>query len=151
VTTIAHDVGRPAKRRLLRDRTARRWLLAWAGACGIGIANAVVRETAIAPFVSEPQANRLSVATLVVLIGLYVWVLDRRWPIASTRAAVAIGGAWAVLTVLFELTFGHWVAGDTWTELARNHEVWEGRLWPVAVAWILVAPALVRAIRVRRG
>jgi hypothetical protein len=54
-----------------------------------------------------------------------------------------------VLTVAFELGFGHWVAGVSWAELARNYDVLAGRTWVFVVLWIAVAPAAVRALRGR--
>lgn len=131
--------------------TWRRWLSAWLGAVVIGLGNATLREAAVRPFANEQTADQISVATGIALLGLYVWVLERRWPIATTRTALAIGGAWAALTVGFEFAFGHWVAGDSWAELGRNYDVTAGRLWPLLVLWVAVAPALLRALRARRA
>ena len=113
----------------------------------LGVANGVLRETFIADRVDEPAANQISGATLVALLALYVWILERRWPIPSTRAALEIGAMWGVLTVFFEFGFGHWVDRKSWAELLENYDVTAGRLWVIVLAWIVVAPAAIRALR----
>jgi hypothetical protein len=95
----------------------RRWLLAWAGAPLLAIANGAARELVYKDQVGESTANQISVAPLIGLLGLYFWVLQRRWPLATTRDALSIGAIWAALSVLFEFGFGHYVEGDSWTDL----------------------------------
>ena len=125
----------------------RRWAVAWLGGSVLGIGNGVFRETVIADRVDELTANQISGATLVALLAFYVWVVERRWPIPSTRAALEIGAMWGVLTVFFEFGFGHWVDRKSWAELLENYDVTAGRLWVFVLAWLVVAPAVVRALR----
>ena len=68
-----------------RDRTVRRWLIAWVGAPLLAIVNGAVREFAYKDQVGESAANQVSVAPLIGLLGLYFWILQRRWPLATTR------------------------------------------------------------------
>lgn len=117
----------------------------------LGIANGVVRELAYRDLVGEKTANQIAVATLVGLLALYFWLLERRWPIPTTRAALKIGLTWATLTVAFEFLFGHWVDGKTWPELFNNYDVADGRLWIVVLAWIALGPAVTRRVRRRQG
>ena len=79
----------------------------------------------------------------------YFAALERRWPIATTRRALEIGATWAVLTVVFEFGFGHWVGGQSWTELARDYDLSSGRLFSLVLLWVGVGPAVVRALRRR--
>jgi hypothetical protein len=132
-------------RRLPRDRTSRRWLAAWLGGSLLGIANGVARELVYKERVGNATANRLSAGSLIALLGLYFWALQRRWPLASRRHALEIGAAWAALTVVFEFAFGHWVDRKSWSELAENYDITDGNLWPAVLAWIAVGPASVRA------
>ncbi len=121
-------------------------MVAWLGGSVLGIVNGTVRELVYKERVGETAANQISVATLIALLGLYFAVLDRRWPIASTRAAIELGGAWVVLTVLFEFGFGHFVDGKSWEELAENYDVTAGNLWVLVLLWIAVGPATVRIL-----
>ena len=127
----------------------RRWIVAWLGAAVLGIVNGTIRELAYKDRVGESTANRISVATLIALLALYFSVLQRRWPLPTTRDALSIGAIWVALTVLFEFGFGHYVDGDSWEELLENYDVTEGNLWILILLWIAAGPESVRALAER--
>jgi hypothetical protein len=129
------------------DRTFRRWLVAWLGGSVLGVVNGVVRETAYRERVGETTANQISAATLVALLALYFVALQRRWPIPTRTQALAIGGAWAVLTVVFEFGFGHYVDRKSWDELLENYDLASGHLFLLVLLWVGIGPAVVRALR----
>ena len=116
----------------------------------LGIANGVIRETTYKERVGDLTGDQISGATLVVLLALYYWALERRWPIATTRAALEIGAAWVLLTVAFEFGFGHYVDGKSWPELLENYDIAGGNLWLLVLAWTGIGPAAIRAIRRRQ-
>lgn len=132
-----------------RGRTQRRWLVAWVGASLLGVVNGATRELLYKDRVGESPANQISVATLIGLLALYFWVLQRRWPLATTRDALSIGAIWVALTVVFEFGFGHYVDGDSWEDLVSNYDVTAGNLWLLILLWIGVGPATVRALSAR--
>ena len=76
--------------------------------------------------------------------------MDRRWPLATTRAALSVGGMWVALSVLFEFGFGHFVEGDSWADLLENYDVTDGNIWILILVWIGAGPAAVRAIARKR-
>jgi hypothetical protein len=132
------------------DRTWRRWTAAWLGGTVLAIANGVVREAGYAGRVGDLAAHQISTVTFLGLFAAYFGVLERRWPIATTRRALEIGATWVLLTVVFEFGFGHWVDGKTWSELARNYDLTSGHLFLLVLLWVGAGPALVRAVRRRR-
>ena len=77
-------------------------------------------------------------------------VLQRRWPLATTRDALSIGAIWVLLSVLFEFGFGHCVEGDSWGDLLQNYDLGEGNLWLLILLWIAAGPAIVRALAGKR-
>jgi hypothetical protein len=129
------------------DRTWRRWTAAWLGGTVLAIANGVARETLYAGRVGDLAAHQISTATFVALFAAYFAALERRWPIATTRRAVEIGATWVLLTVAFELGFGHWVDGRSWSELTANYDVRTGHVFVLVLVWVGVGPAVVRALR----
>jgi hypothetical protein len=115
----------------------KRWISAWIGAAALGVANGAGREALYADAAGEEAAHVISTGTLLVLLGGYTWLLQRRWPLRSRREALSVGAAWAMMTVAFELGFGHWVNGDSWPELLESYDLAAGRVWvlvPVAMA-----------------
>jgi hypothetical protein len=145
------DGVRAATRRFGRERTMRRWLIAWVGAPVLAIVNGAIREFVYKEQVGESTADQISVAPLIALLALYFWVLQRRWPLATRREALSIGAAWAALSVLFEFGFGHYVEGDSWADLLRTYDVTAGNLWILIPLWIAAGPVTVRAITATRS
>lgn len=138
-------------RRSWRDPTLRRWLVAWVGAPALAIVNGAVRELVYKDPVGESAADQISVAPLIALLGLYFWVLQRRWPLSSTRDAVSIGATWVALSVCFEFGFGHYVEGDSWSDLFQTYDVTEGNIWILILLWIAAGPAIIRALTSERS
>lgn len=148
VTTLQ---PRALRRRIARDPTWRRWTAAWLGGAALGIVNGALRETVYADRVGDLTANQISGVTLVSLLAVYFWALDRRWPIPTVRRALGIGGTWVLLTVAFEFLFGHYVDGDSWSALLENYDLTSGHLWILVLAWIGIGPSVIRGLRLRRA
>jgi hypothetical protein len=132
----------------LRDRlvepmtgwTLRRWVVAWLGASVLGIVNGGIRDFAYEERVGESAAGQISTGTLIALLALHFWVLQRRWPLASRRDALSAGAIWIVLTVLFEFGFGSAVEGLAWGEMLEPYDVTKGNVWILVLLWIAPAP-----------
>jgi hypothetical protein len=130
--------------------TLRPWLLAWLGLPVLGIANGAIRDATYKQTTGELAAHQLSTATLLALMAGYLWVLEGRRPIRTRRKALTIGGSWALLTILFEFGFGHWVVGDSWPNLLGAYNLAEGRVRAAVPLWTLVGPEVIRRLRDRR-
>jgi hypothetical protein len=117
------------------------------------VTNAIVRELVYLDAVGEKAAHQIATFVLIAMITLYVIVLESRWPIPSARDAFAIGGAWALATVAFEFLFGHYVDPShfTWSELAANYNILQGRLWILVPASMVFMPAAARQLRLKRA
>jgi hypothetical protein len=87
----------------------------------------------------------LSTATLIVLLALYFWMLERRWPLPTFPDALLIGLAWALLTASFDFGFGHYVDRKTWSELARDYDLSTGRAWILVLVWVAPGPSAIRS------
>lgn len=99
----------------------------------------------------ELTAHQLSTATLLAELTLYIWLMDRRRPIPTTRNALVIGGIWAALTVLFEFGLGHYIVGSPWSELLANYNLAAGRMWVLVPLWMAAGPPAVLRVGTRRG
>ena len=131
------------------DTRLRPWLLAWLGLPVLGIANGALRDGTYKRATGELAAHQLSTGTLLALMAAYLWVLEGRWPIRTSREAFAVGGSWAVLTILFEFGFGHYVVGDSWSTLLRAYNPGAGRVWAAVPLWTLLGPEVMRRLRAR--
>ena len=149
-TTVA---GRPftIPRRLRRNRLVERWVAAWLGATTLGVANAAVRQLVYADRVEELAAHQISTVTLLGALTYYIWLIDQRWPVPTTRTAIAIGGSWAALTVLFEVGLGRYFLGSSWSELFANYNLAAGRIWVLVPVWMALEPAVLQRLRAVRS
>jgi hypothetical protein len=119
-----------------------RYILAWLPMVPIAVANGVVRELWYGRHLGELQAHQVSTLSALVLLGLYMGWVIRQWRPRSGSQAVAIGAVWLMLTVAFELLFGHYGAGHPWSRLLQDYDLSAGRLWPLVLLWVAVAPYL---------
>jgi len=120
-----------------------RSVLAWFLLAVIGVANGVLRGTTYGRLVSERTAHQISTVTCVtgMFAGSHLLLRDVAGDVPK-RTLLAIGAGWALATVVFEFGFGHFVARESWSKLARAYDLRTGQLWSAVPLAILVAPLL---------
>jgi len=113
----------------------------------LAILNGALREKVYDRFMPELSAHQLSTFIVLILFGVYVWVLTGLYRIESSKQAVVIGGMWLMMTVAFEFLFGHYVMRYPWNRLFRDYNLLKGRVWPLVLIWTAVAPYVFYRIR----
>ena len=103
-------------------------------------ANGIARVIVLEPRLGAGVAGVISVISLIVLIQVIAFLALRRQPARSRTQLAAVATAWLLMTVAFEFIIGHYVDGETWSELAANYNLLQGRLWPIVLASIVCAP-----------
>ena len=126
-----------------------RALLSWLVLLVVAFANGTLRVLAYPKTLSDFAARQVAAVVGAVLLGVAIWILLRRWPVRSPRAAWATGALWVALTVLFEA--GMALRTGRWSDVAAQYAIWRGSLWPLLLLWILVAPTALGAIQRRRS
>ena len=124
-----------------------RYLLAWTPMILLAVGNGWFRERFLLPRVGDLRGHQLSTVLLSVLVAAYVWALDRVWPFRDGAQALGVGALWVALTIAFELVFGHWVGGTSWSRLLEDWNLARGRVGPLFLAWLGLAPWLVERLR----
>lgn len=84
----------------------------------IAVANGAAREAWLVP-------RWLSTMALIVLLGLYMSFVFRRWPLSSSAQAIAVGAMWLALTVAFESGLGWW-SGLSWAQMTAEYNLAAG-------------------------
>jgi hypothetical protein len=123
------------------------YIAAWFGLMIVAILNGTLRTFGFAKVMPELRAHQVSCFTGILLIGLAVWLLDKKWEIESKNQAFLIGFIWIVMTVIFEFVFGHYVMKHPWERLLHDYRIDEGRLWILVLLWTAVVPFVVYSIR----
>jgi hypothetical protein len=122
------------------------YIAAWFGLMIVAILNGTLRTFGFAKVIPELRAHQLSCFTGILLIGLAVWLLDKKWEIESKNQAFLIGFIWIVMTVIFEFVFGHYVMKHPWERLLHDYRIDEGRLWILVLIWTAIVPFVVFSI-----
>lgn len=125
-----------------------KYILAWFPMILIAIANGLFREKFLTNHLKELQAHQISTASMIVLFGVYVWILFRIWFPISTNQTFYIGLIWLLLTVCFEFLFGHYVAGQSWNKLLLDYNFLQGRVWVLVLIWVTFAPYIIYRIQI---
>lgn len=129
----------------------RRATLTWLLMIPVAILNGGFREAVLVPAVGDLRGHQLSVLTgSVAFFALVYTMLHRDVPRYTDRWLLGLGGVWVVATIVFEFIFGHWVMGHTWSYLLADYNVFAGRLWPVVLAAVAIAPLAVKRIVTHR-
>lgn len=129
----------------------RRLVLTWVLMIPVAILNGGFRQSVVVPVVGDLRGHQVSVVTGSAAFLALTWLmLHRQLPALSDRQALGAGAAWTSATILFEFGFGHWVMDHSWEYLFADYNVLEGRLWPVVLLIVLLAPWLVKHIELRR-
>ncbi|MBN1434448.1 hypothetical protein JW921_06780 [Candidatus Fermentibacterales bacterium] len=119
----------------------------WLGMAVLAVLNGVVREKTYGRRMGELRAHQLSTLIIIALFAAYVWGLTGMFPLGTSGQAMLVGGIWVLMTVLFELLFGHCVVGHPWKRLLMDYNLLRGRLWSLVLAWTALAPLVCFLVR----
>jgi hypothetical protein len=123
-----------------------RHLAAWLLLLVAAIINGVIRQSLFIGRMSELHAHQLSTLSGIILFGVIIWGLHRMWPLASAAQAWIVGVVWLALTLAFEFLFFHYVGGKSWEALLNDYNILEGRLWPLLLLWVMIAPYVMHRV-----
>lgn len=118
-----------------------RYFLYWFPMLLLAIGNGTVRDLWYKKPMGELAAHQLSTVILMILLGIYMWLIMVKFPPQSVKYAIAIGLFWALLTLIFEFGFGL-LRGHSWSVLLIDYHVLKGRIWILIPVWISLFPYL---------
>jgi hypothetical protein len=116
--------------------------VAWLVLLAAMLANGFVRVLLLEPRLGEVLARQVATAVGVSIVVAVAGGFVRRRPHAGSAELLGVGVLWLLLTLVFELLFGHFVAGASWEELMADYDVLEGRLWPLVLLAVVLGPWL---------
>jgi len=128
-----------------------RSFVAWLVLLAAMMVNGTFRVLVLQPRLGEDAARQAACVSGIAVI-LALTALLRPWlgPL-EVRELLAVGFSWLVFTVAFEFLFGHYVGGASFESLAAEYDLARGRLWPLVLLAVLVAPWLTSALHGARG
>jgi hypothetical protein len=109
--------------------------------------NGIVRIIWLTPALGVIWAEYLAFGTGSVLL-LAIATLFIRWLKISQRSQLLkVGLLWMFLTLVFEITLGRTIFKYSWQDIAANFNVFKGKLLPVELLLLCLAPAIATKLR----
>ena len=108
----------------------------------IAIGNGALREATFGKHMPELRAHQLSTFIGAVVMGVFIWFVIGLWPPASNGEAIAVGGVWLCLTLVFEFFMGLVLRKRSLSEVLADYDLRAGRVWLLFLGWLGVAPWL---------
>jgi hypothetical protein len=117
-----------------------RHILGWFGLLVIAIVNGAIRDFIYRSYLGDLLAHQVSTGIGIILFGIFIWYLNKRWPLASSHQAWTVGFIWLGMTISFEFLFFHYVRNIPWEVLVHDYNIFEGRVWILVLVWTTIAP-----------
>jgi phosphate/sulfate permease len=125
-----------------------RALAVWLGILLLANLNGAIREAWLIPALGQTAGRAVSTLVLSALVLLIAWLVIAWIAPTSPEDALLVGVLWLALTLAFEFLVGHYVFHKPWAELTQDYDVTRGRIWPLVLVMVLLAPLW--AARLRR-
>lgn len=119
----------------------RQSLLAWLILAVVMFANGTFRVLVLQPRLGEGLARQVATLTGIAIVVTLTLLFVRRLPRPTSGDLLRVGLLWLALTLLFEFGMG-WVSGASWETMVADYDLSRGRLWPLVLLAVLVAPGL---------
>lgn len=119
-----------------------KYVVGWLPLVVIAIANGTFRQIVFQQSLGELHAHQLSTAIGIILFGVYIYWVIRRWKPETMNETIRIGMLWMILTITFELALGRLVLSRDWSLLLRDYNLCEGRVWILVLIWVALAPSV---------
>jgi hypothetical protein len=119
--------------------------LVWLAFIPIAFVNGAIRETVYLPFTGDLVAHQISTGIAAICFLLLTWFLLRNTVHdMNTRTLFSVGIMWVMLTVVFEFLLGL-LSGASWQKMLHDYDLSSGRIWPLFLMIVLLAPFLVKS------
>jgi len=120
-------------------RFLRQSLAMWLVLAVAMFANGTVRVLVLQPRLGEGLARQVATLSGIAIVLALTLPFVRRLARPGAGDLLKVGVLWLVLTLLFEFGMG-WISGASWETMLADYDVSRGRLWPLALLVILLAP-----------
>jgi len=125
----------------------KRALAIWCVLIAVEFIHGAVRAIFLVPVVGDFRARQIGVLTGSVLIIVVACMFIRWLHAPNTKSLILVGAPWLVLTVAFEFSFGHFVFGRSWRDLASDYDIAHGGLLGLGMLVLLFSPVIASRLR----
>jgi hypothetical protein len=128
-------------------RLAKKTFTVWFVLMSVEFVHGTLRTIFLLPRIGDFSSRQVGAFTGSLLIFFFAYLFAPWFGPLSTRALLAIGATWLVLTVLFELSLALFVLDFPPERLFQDFNVARGALFPFALLFLFFCPLLVARLR----
>jgi hypothetical protein len=125
----------------------KRALAVWLILIGVEFVHGILRTSFLVPVVGDFRARQIGVFIGSALILVVACLLVGWLRAPDTKSLLLVGVLWLVLTVAFELGFGHFVFGRSWESLGEDYNIPKGGLLPFGLVVLVFSPLIAARMR----
>lgn len=124
-------------------------LIMWFVLAILAIINGSIREFGLKKFLGDELAHDVSIVTGIGIIFISTLIFFKLFrSMFRLKDAILIGVSWVILTVAFELVFGHYIRGISMQELLKQYDIFNGEMWILVLIAVALSPwAALRLIK----
>lgn len=111
------------------------------------ILNGIFRESILLPTIGQPYALPVSGLCLSTIIFIITYISFPFFAKNNYLSYLLMGVQWVLMTLIFELLFGHYIFGKSWSTLLQVFNIMQGDLFILALLASLVSPLVVAKIK----
>ena len=119
----------------------------WFVIAALAVGNGVFRESVLVPGVGHSLAQPLSGITLSVIVFVVTYLSFSFFGKQSVLDYVLMGVQWVVMTLLFEVVFGHYLLERSLSEILQVFDIRNGNLFLIVLTVTLLSLLLVAKIK----
>ena len=109
--------------------------VSWAIILPLAVANGLLRQFALTPWLGMRLAQPISGVLLMACIAVVAWVFVRRAGPLRLTAWLAVGVGWGLATFAFECLM-LFMAGKGLTDLAAQYDFTDNNIWQIGRAHV---------------
>lgn len=103
---------------------------------------ATFRVGVLLPLFGEQTAHQIGTILYLIVQFIIIYFFIRKMKIKEVKTLLGIGLFWVVITIIFEILFGHYVMGLSWEKLFADYNLFNGRLWVLVLVNNIAAPLI---------
>lgn len=123
----------------MNARLLRSAVLSWLLLLVVMFTNGIARVAVLQPRLGEEPARRLATVLGIALVTAFAYGYVRRTGPRPAGDRLRVGAVWLLLTLAFEFGMGL-VSGRSWGEMVADYDLPRGRLWPLVLVAVFLAP-----------
>lgn len=116
-----------------------KYVLLWFPMVVLAIINGTARDLWYKKHINDLSAHQISTVSLMILLGIYIFFVLKKYPPQSVTESLLIGLLWMTMTLAFEFGFGLY-RGNSFAQLLEAYNITKGQLWLLIPVWIALAP-----------